>query len=252
MAKSSSVNKVAKAAASGGRPQARPGERNIFFPVAMVAVVLIGIVFIVLARSERIDNADNSAPRAGEDHWHSAYEINICGEVQPIMPNDSVDDRTGIHTHGDGLVHIHPFLASVQGRNATLGVFFEEGGFSISDDRLVVPSGTYDEADATCNGNPAEIVVLKWVNVSADDPVVFRDGLADIRLDNNDPRRGQLFSIALVEQDADLDFAALKPNRDFLENYIISELDELPLDEPDPIDGDTTPTTAADESTEGE
>lgn len=248
MAKSSSVNKVARAAASGGRAQARPGERNIFFPLAMAGVVLIGIIFIVLARDERVSTADNSAPLIG-DHWHSAYEVNICGDVQPVLPNDSVDDRSGIHTHGDGLIHIHPFLTTVTGRQATLGAFFEEGGFELTDDRLQVSGQVYDEATAECDGEPAELVVLKWVNVTADDPLVFRDDLADVRLDNDDPARGQLFSVALIGVDADVDFSDLKPDRTFLENYIDGELDLLPIDEPDPID-DTTPTTVADESGE--
>ena len=245
MAKSS-VNKVARAAAAGGRTQVRPGDRPLFFPLGMALVVIIGIVFVVLARNERVSNADNSAPRLG-DHWHSAYEVNVCGEVQPAMPNDDVD-RTGIHSHGDGLIHIHPFLTTATGGQATLGTFFNEGGYEISDTTLRTNSVDIDTADFLCGDEPSELVVLKWVNVSADDPLVIREDLASVKLDNLDPARGQLFSIAVVPVDADLDFAELKPDRTFLEQYIDENLDDAPLEEPSTTDAPTT--TVADESTE--
>ncbi|NOX31614.1 MAG: hypothetical protein GXP35_16445 [Actinobacteria bacterium] len=231
MAKSSSVSKVARAAAQGSRPAARPGERNVFFPLAMALVVLIGVGFVFLARGERVSSADNSEPLVG-DHWHSAYDVNICGVVQPALPNDA-QNRTGIHSHGDGLIHIHPFLTTVTGRAATLGVFFEEGGYTLTDTTLQTPTVDVSEDATLCNGNPSELVVLKWVNVTAPDPLVFREGLAEVRLDNDDPARGQLFTIALIELDGDVDFADMKPEREFLDNYINSDLDLLPLTETD-------------------
>ena len=50
-------------------------------------------------------------------------------------------ERTvGIHTHGDGVIHIHPFSQLGVGANATLGRFFEdardEGGLDVDAQRL--------------------------------------------------------------------------------------------------------------------
>ena len=42
--------------------------------------------------------------------------------------------NAGIHSHGDGLIHTHPFVTSEQGTNATLGHFLGNGGWSVSAD----------------------------------------------------------------------------------------------------------------------
>jgi hypothetical protein len=42
----------------------------------------------------------------------------------------------GIHTHGDGFIHIHPFTRSEGGDNATLGRFLGYGGWSASEDSI--------------------------------------------------------------------------------------------------------------------
>ena len=246
MAKSSNSKLVARAAAAGGGRVARPGERNLFFPVAMALVVVLGVVFIFIARNERIDNADNSPPRVNQDHFHSAYRIDICGE-SIVLPNDSVDDRSGIHTHGDGLIHIHPFISTVSGRRATLGAFFEESDLVLSDTELSVPGRTLVEGTDTCNGEPGEIVVLKWVSVSADEPLVFDENLADVRLDQANASQGQLFTIAFVAEGTDTDDIP-RPDDAFLRQYIgLPEADQ-PLGETDtgePI----VPTTAANTET---
>jgi len=67
-------------------------------------------------------------PNVG-DHWHSAFGVYACGEfTAPENPNDP----RGIHTHGDGLIHTHPFEDAAAGENATLGVFFEAVGIDLA------------------------------------------------------------------------------------------------------------------------
>lgn len=241
MAKSSSVKKVARAAASGGGRVSRPGENSRFFPIAMAAVVILGVIFIVIARNERIDNADNSPPRVNRDHFHSAYRLDICGE-SIVLPNDNVDDVTGIHTHGDGLLHIHPFVSTVSGRNATLGKFFDESDGSLTDTELSIPGRTVIEGTDTCDGEPGELVVLKWVSVSAEAPLVFVENLADVRLDNTGPTQGQLFTIAFVAEGTDTDDIP-RPDDTFLRQYVGLPAADQPLSETDtgePIDVTTT------------
>lgn len=242
MAKSPSTKKVARAAAAGGGRVSRPGERNLFFPVAMAAVVIIGVVFIAIARNERISNADNSPPRVNRDHFHSAYRIDICGEsIQ--LPNDSVDDRTGIHTHGDGLIHIHPFVSTVSGRNATIGAFLEESDGLLADDRLELPGRTVVEGVDTCDGEPGELRVLKWVSVSADDPIVFEADLADVRLDQANAGQGQLFTIAFAAESTETEDIA-RPDDAFLRQYLGLPPEDQPLGETDTGDPLTPSTTA--------
>ena len=56
------------------------------------------------------------------------------------MP-DGPDDPLGIHTHEDGLIHIHPFLAGAAGKAATLGKFFDQVGVKVTDSAITLPPG---------------------------------------------------------------------------------------------------------------
>ncbi|HSP60172.1 MAG TPA: hypothetical protein VLO09_03855, partial [Ornithinimicrobium sp.] len=71
MGKASSNKKVARAAKAGGGRARAAGERNILFPAALAAVVILGTLLVVYAREERTAEA-LEAPLAFEDHWHSA------------------------------------------------------------------------------------------------------------------------------------------------------------------------------------
>jgi hypothetical protein len=65
--------------------------------------------------------------------------VYICDHWAPNVPLfESVD---GIHTHGDGVIHIHPFTANAAGPNATLGFFIKAipGGFKVSATELKFP-----------------------------------------------------------------------------------------------------------------
>ena len=116
MARSAAAKKVAKAASTGAGGKGAGGERKILFPAAMTLVALLGVALILVARNQRADLAPAGDPSL-DDHWHTAYGVYVCDELSPVMfPNDSSDNRTGIHTHGDGLIHIHPFVSSVTGQ----------------------------------------------------------------------------------------------------------------------------------------
>jgi hypothetical protein len=114
----------------------------------MVVVVVAGLLGVVLARG-----GDEAAagPPTQADHWHAAFAVNVCGEW---LPNPAAFDYVsgtnviaGIHTHGDGFIHIHPRSAAETGDNATLGRFLENGGWSASEDSIEVWTGpSFDRA----------------------------------------------------------------------------------------------------------
>ena len=114
--------------------------------MSIAVIAVIGVVGIVLARSG--GQASAGEPAIG-DHWHAAFGVNICGEwlSNPATfetPSGNSGVRAGIHTHGDGYIHIHPFARSEAGGNATLGKFLSYGGWSASQDSISVwegPSG---------------------------------------------------------------------------------------------------------------
>lgn len=127
MGKASSSKKVARAARAGGKP----GSRRSFgswFVLAMLGVAAIGLVLIVLSRG---NTPDAIAPKLG-DHWHAAYGIYDCDHfIDPLV--DQVQDTTGLHTHGDSLMHMHPFGTRYTGKGANLGNWGATTGLDLTD-----------------------------------------------------------------------------------------------------------------------
>ena len=117
--------------------------------VAIAVVLIVGVVSVFLVRGGS-DSAGSGPPRAVDqaanepgDHWHTALDVNICGEwLDPApafekpygSPNQVAN--AGIHSHADGLIHTHPFVVAEEGNNAVLGKFFDYGGWSLSSDSI--------------------------------------------------------------------------------------------------------------------
>lgn len=121
-------------------------------PVVGIIVVVFGILgFLFLVRSA------TGAPRIG-DHWHAPYQFFACGEKQP---NASVWE-SGVHTHADGIIHIHPFQTFEEGSGARLVKWFEYGGGKLTNSEVNIPgsSKTYKNGDACPDGRPGELQVF--------------------------------------------------------------------------------------------
>jgi plastocyanin len=123
-------------------------------PVAFIIVLVFGILGILFYTRQA-----SAAPHIG-DHWHAAYAIYIGNTRQPNIPTFTGPEET--HTHGDGMIHMHPFITAGEGRGSALGKFFEYGGGELSDDSLKVPG----QKDAHKNGDQidgktAELRILR-------------------------------------------------------------------------------------------
>ena len=145
----------------------------------MVAVLILGVALVVFARASREPAA---APRVGVDHWHSAYGIYDCDRFLPAFTSQA--DPDGIHSHSDGVIHVHPWNSSAAGDRARLDVFFESMGARVSDDEISGPGIGVLEAGSDCNGEPTVIRVVRFsridpdsMDAGADDPVT---GIADV------------------------------------------------------------------------
>lgn len=161
MGKASTSKKVARAARAGGTTH-REG-RKFGYPLAIFAIIVIGTSLVVYARSDRTATAA-TAPQIG-DHWHAAYGVYICDAFLPAL-TDQKEDKLGLHTHGDGIIHIHPFSDAVTGTKANLGNFGDMVGMSFTSDSVTVNGTTYGPG-YDCNGQPASVKVFVW---PADDP----------------------------------------------------------------------------------
>lgn len=213
MGKASSNKKVARAAKAGGGRARAAGERNILFPAVLAAVVILGTLLVVYAREERTAEA-LEAPLAFEDHWHSAYGIYVCDTFVPDLPEFTAPQNGGNHTHGDGLIHVHPFSPARAGENATLVNWFTDagavlgGGDELSEDRLGVPgSETYVEGEDSCDGVDGDpiVQVAVWDSAFAasegEDPDrVVTEDFGSIRFDAD----GTAYTIAFAPEGAEL------------------------------------------------
>ncbi len=170
--------------------------------MAVALVVILGSLLVLWARTDR---EATSAPRVG-DHWHSAYDIYVCDSYRSKILLET--DPNGIHSHGDGLLHIHPFNKLASGRDATLGEFFSAFGGHIDDTTLVLDTGEELVEGADCGGEP---MVLKVARFDADDmerdPEIVTEDLEGVRFLKN----REAFTIAMVP--ADVDPPAPRPER---------------------------------------
>jgi hypothetical protein len=158
MGKASTSKKVARAARAGGSPSAR--RRNWLFPASLLVIVILGVAVVYVAKTP--STASAGGPAVG-DHWHNAYGVYVCDKWLDPIPTPT-DDKLGIHTHGDGVIHIHPFQGGSAGSNATMQVFADTVGMKLGDKSFTMPDGTKYSDGYDCNGQPAKVAIYKWTD----------------------------------------------------------------------------------------
>ncbi len=195
MGRASSSKKVSRAASTGGGRTAR-GAKPWLWYAAMGLVVLLGVAGIVTSRQERRSElaagASQAPPAVGRDHWHSAYGVYLCNEFAPNITSER--DPKGIHTHADGVIHIHPNVRSAAGPNATLGVFADAVQMRLTDEEIRLPGGkSFKEGSTKCEGKAG------IVQVQIDGEKVVTEGIRDIKFTDR-----QLLTIAFAPKGAKL------------------------------------------------
>ncbi|MCX7621316.1 MAG: hypothetical protein N2037_10795 [Acidimicrobiales bacterium] len=166
----------------------------------LFVICAMGTLLVAYARAERSEAISNAEPPKVSDHWHAAYGVYVCDHFLPPFPAEPQgQDKLGIHTHGDGVMHIHPFGSGGAGFNARLGVWAKTVGMKLGDQSFSGPDGTEYTNGYDCNGQPANVYVYRWAN--AFDPrataEVFASGFPDIRYRND----RSAFTFAVVPPD---------------------------------------------------
>jgi hypothetical protein len=203
MGKASSAKKVARAARAGGRA-AGVRQRNLLFPSALGIILLLGVALVAVAWNDHRDAASAVAPIANQDHWHSAFGFYICDDFLNTTPAGENSSSAGIHQHGDGVVHIHPFSAAGAGERATLGTFLDDvPDHSVSNSEIKVGDESWKEGDDTCvdeDGDEVdgEVVVARWreVQTTDDEPSLIYSDVDDLRFRSD----GEGYTIAFVPE----------------------------------------------------
>lgn len=223
MATSSSANKVAKLAQKGKGKKVR-FQGGTLFPLILTVVVLLFGGLIVYARQSR-PGPGEGAPTSN-DHWHAAIGFYVCDDKGlQVLPNlagtlEETDPatgnlsntkyvRTGIHSHGDGVMHWHPSSSGkATGTNARLKVFLDNYDVTLTNTKLSFPASqggkTYEEGKTVCKidgvEKKASLKLWVWDNyatVKTTDPSVYTANMGDARIKND----GMVFMLAFVPDD---------------------------------------------------
>jgi hypothetical protein len=203
-------------------------------------IVVLGVVGIVFSRSSSVAQE----PRANRDHWHAALGVKVCGtwlDNPPPFENDAGNPsaRAGIHTHGDGLMHIHPFVNAEAGRNATVGKFLSYGGWSANSDSFEVWDGQPHKTGDKCGD---EAATVRWT-LNGEERT---DNISDYR-----PKDGDIIALVLEPEGAEI---GEPPSKAALANPVdedVTTVPELPTTPPleTTAPGETTAPTAPGETT---
>ena len=201
---SSSTKKAAKLAKSGQGKKVR-FQGGTTFPLIVAIVVVLGLALVVYARQSR--PAADASPPTIDDHWHQAYGFYLCdtwvqltgNKEDPAAPGFDEFQRTGIHSHDDGVIHWHPFTSASVGTRAKLSLFLDVYGVELDNDKLVFPEdqrsqlaepyqadGIFEEGETQCTVDgkeeDAELKVVVWNNFSdTDDGTTYIADFDNIR-----------------------------------------------------------------------
>jgi len=128
--------------------KAKARKGSLGFTVAVVLIVVMGIAGIALSRGGDGDAADEAGVKIG-DHWHAAVGVNLCGTWQANTP--PYEAATGVHSHGDGFMHLHPFSSAGAGKNAKVSLFYSQADEKVAGNELKMGEERYKEGDVCEN-----------------------------------------------------------------------------------------------------
>jgi hypothetical protein len=218
--KASSAKRASRIAKSSGGRKVR-SQQGLVFPVALVVVLTLGLALLIYGRATNHQDlgapALNSATQPG-DHWHTAYGIYICDQYLPNMSVGVSPDPGGIHTHQDGVIHIHPFQSATTGRNARVGDFFNQTGLNVTSTKIELPNDaalgdnsgkTYKNGDKCPNGKKGVVKALVWEDAAGTaGPKVFIADIDRIRFTNN----GMAMTFAFIPENEDVNTIPKPPS----------------------------------------
>jgi hypothetical protein len=157
-------------------PPTGPEPSTRTAPAVVIALVLtaalsVGLLSIAAVIATR-DHDTVTFPEVGPtkvDHWHAALGVYDCGTwvanwLTPTTPQRGVPVRAGtdiyagLHSHGDGVIHMEPTSVQDMGGNATLGRYFSYAGFEVSETAIDFVD-VHEKNGELCDGKPG---VLRW------------------------------------------------------------------------------------------
>jgi hypothetical protein len=150
---------MGKASRKKSSVKAKAHKSNRVFTIVVILIMTVGVAGIVLT----VSNDDGpSAETAGAkigDHWHATLGVNMCGTWQGNLP--PYEAATGVHSHGDGFMHIHPFSASGAGTRAKISLFYSQADEKVAADEINVGGEKRKNGDI-CENLDKKPGLVRW------------------------------------------------------------------------------------------
>lgn len=182
MGKQSSTKKVQRAARAGGGRKVARRQSSMLWPGLISVIVVVGVALIVVSRDSTAYVRPGLFAEHPDDHWHMAFGVNVCGDYQADL-GELVNG--GIHTHGDGLIHVEATNSAETGENATIGKFVGDyqNGFRVTNSELSLPGDRQlVEGEDDCGGERAQVAAYVWDDRDDDTPEIITTGIDAIRI----------------------------------------------------------------------
>jgi hypothetical protein len=191
-----------------GKPKKPKVERRGIGTVVFFVIVIAAVAAGGFQAYQSLTKSDEGA-KVG-DHFHAALGVDVCGFFVENPPEYHLkagsNERAGVHSHGDGLIHLHPYTEGEAGESANVASFFENGGWEVAEDHLRLWEGTDVSDGQPCpDGRTANV---RWA-VNAE---VMSGNPGDYV-----PEDGDIITIAFLPEGDDI---PPPPSRDRLPNPV--------------------------------
>jgi hypothetical protein len=160
---------------------AKRSRHNTWWYGLTAIVVIIGIAGVVYARASAPAAVGpflaNGDPTQQNTHWHAALGVYDCDHWMGDTPGSGIWNwpnantqgqpsraanpsvYAGLHSHDDGIIHMEPAVSEEAGKNATVGKYFEFGGWKLSDTGYTFLGTTVKNGDKCATGGAG---TLQW------------------------------------------------------------------------------------------
>ncbi len=157
---------------------AKRARNNSWWYGVTALVVIAGVALIVYARATAPSPVGPLLPPATHDtHWHAALGVYDCDKwlgdssgtgiwnwpyVNAQGSPSRADDTSvyaGMHSHDDGIIHMEPATSDEAGKNATVGRYFQFGGWKLSSTGYDFLGTKVQNGTTQCGSTPG---TLQW------------------------------------------------------------------------------------------
>jgi hypothetical protein len=174
-------------------------------------VVIVGIALIIYSRSTAptpVGPYVSGSSHTTDTHWHAALGVYYCDHwlgdstgagvwswpyaTPSGSPAQAGNTQVyaGLHSHGDGIIHMEPAVTAESGRNATVGLYFQYGGWKLSSTGFTFLGTTAKNGDK-CGDKPG---TLQWATARWDTTM----GKQTYTVHTGDPAKYKLYNYDIV------------------------------------------------------